>query len=143
MPARDPLLADAASDGRDALRHGWWSALVALAASGGTLVCCALPALLVAVGAGAALAGLVSAVPALVWISEFKVGVFALAGLLLLGAGVLQWRQRQAPCPLDPRLGRACMRLRRWSASVYGLALGVYAIGAGFAFVAPALMGVE
>ena len=37
---------------------GWWSAWLSLLASGGTLVCCALPALLVSLGLGAALAGL-------------------------------------------------------------------------------------
>jgi hypothetical protein len=41
-------------------------ACTALLASSGTLICCALPALLVAVGAVAALSSLVSAVPQLV-----------------------------------------------------------------------------
>ena len=50
----------------------------------GTLVCCALPALLVSIGAGAVMASLVSAVPQLVWISEHKIPLFVFAGLLLL-----------------------------------------------------------
>jgi hypothetical protein len=45
----------------DSAQAGWWTAWLSLAASGGTLVCCALPALLVSLGLGAALAGLVCA----------------------------------------------------------------------------------
>ena len=116
---------------------GWWSAWLSLLASGGTLVCCALPALFVSLGLGAALAGLVSAVPALVWISEYKVPVFAVAGLLLAASGLLQWHLRTAPCPIDPALRQACLRTRRWSRWVWAVAVGVFAVGTFFAFVAP------
>lgn len=44
----------------------------ALLASSAPLLCCVLPAFLVAVGAGAALAGLVTALPQLIWLSEHK-----------------------------------------------------------------------
>src|SRR6187200_1056050 len=49
------------------LRRNLGLATAALLASSGTLVCCVLPALMVALGAGAALAGLVTAVPQLIW----------------------------------------------------------------------------
>ena len=45
---------------------------LSLFASAGTLVCCALPALFVTLGAGAALAGLVGEFPQLVWLSTYK-----------------------------------------------------------------------
>ena len=60
-------------------RAGLWASLATLFASSGTLVCCALPALLVALGAGAALSSLVSAVPQLVWMSENKEALFVLS----------------------------------------------------------------
>ena len=104
-----------------------------------TLICCALPALLVAVGAGAALAGLVSNVPQLVWISEHKGLVFGVAGAMLLLAGGMQWRARNAPCPADPQLAETCRRTRRNSLRVYLLSLAIFAIGAWFAFAAPLL----
>ena len=56
-------------------------------ASSGTLVCCALPALFVTVGAGAALSSLVSAVPQLVWLSENKEPLFVCRTAQLLPAG--------------------------------------------------------
>jgi len=119
--------------------HGaTWAALFA---SAGTLVCCALPALLVTIGAGAVLASAVSAVPQLVWLSEHKLAVFATAAVLLSAAGVLQWRARAAPCPSDPALASACARARRMSRGVYFASLGLFAIGGWFAFVAPVLTG--
>ncbi len=121
------------------LRQSAWSAWAALAASSGTLLCCALPALLVALGAGAALAGLVSVFPQIVWLSEHKGLVFGVAALAMAIGGVMQWRARSAPCPVEPSLRDACVRTRRWSAGVYGLSLLFLALGAWFAFVQPLL----
>jgi hypothetical protein len=100
-----------------------------------TLLCCALPALLVSLGAGAVLASLVTAVPQLVWISEHKTPLFAFAGVMLLLSGIYSYRQRNAPCPTDPSQAKSCLRLRRISARVFYLSLLVYAIGFFFAFL--------
>jgi len=113
---------------------------LSLFTSAGTLVCCALPALFVSLGAGAALAGLTSDFPQLIWMSEYKGLVFGLAGAMLLIAGYLQWNARYLPCPADPRQAAACMRLRRVSLGIYIFAVTVFLIGAFFAFVAPYLL---
>lgn len=73
------------------LRGSLWSALLSIATSSSTLICCALPALLVAIGAGATLAGLVTAVPQLIWLSTHKALVFGSAGVMLAIAGGLQY----------------------------------------------------
>ena len=114
-----------------------WLAFASLFTSTGTLICCALPALLVTLGAGAALSTLVAYVPGLVWISEYKELVFGLAGLMLVASGWLQWRARFAPCPLDPTLRDACLRTRKISQRVYGASVAIYAVGGWFAFVQP------
>jgi hypothetical protein len=111
----------------------------ALFASSATLLCCVLPAVFVAVGAGAALAGLVSAVPQLIWLSEHKAAVFVTAALLLLVSGALLWRGRQLPCPADARLARACTRLRKVSGGMYGVAVAAFLVGVVFAFLLPAI----
>ena len=105
-----------------------------------TLICCALPALLVTLGAGAVLSTVVSNVPQLVWISNHKPEVFGLAGLMLLVAGYFQWRSRHAPCPADPAMAEVCRRARRHAKWTYWFSVGIYAIGAWFAFVAPLLV---
>jgi len=46
---------------------------------------------------------------------------------------------RNLPCPTDPGVARACRKLRRISALLYGLALASFALGVVFAFVLPAL----
>jgi|SRR5476651_2055850 hypothetical protein len=111
----------------------------ALFASGATLVCCVLPAVLVAIGAGAALAGLVTAFPQLIWLSEHKAIVFGIAALALGVSGAALWIGRLAPCPADPALARSCRRLRRWSGLAYALAVASFTVGVSFAFILPRL----
>ncbi len=119
---------------------GIWSSVASLFASSSTLICCALPALLVAVGAGAALSSLVSAVPQLVWLSDHKELLFTFAGLMLGASGMLQWRSRNAPCPLDATLRRNCLRTRRAAARMWAVSVLIYCAGGWFAFVQPWLM---
>jgi hypothetical protein len=104
--------------------------------SAGTLVCCALPALLVSVGACAVMASLVSAVPQLVWISEHKILLFAFAALMLLISSVSTYLNRRSPCPADPALAKSCLRMRRVSLGVLLISLAMYAAGFYFAFLA-------
>ena len=118
----------------DPLQRNVGVAFGSLLASTATLVCCVLPAVLVSLGAGAVLVGLVSAFPQLVWLSEHKIGVFSVAGVLLAASGVLVWRGRRLPCPVDPVAARSCLRLRRISAVLYGVSLVSFVAGALFAF---------
>jgi hypothetical protein len=115
------------------------ASILSLFSSGSTLICCALPALLVALGAGATLSSLITAVPQLVWFSENKATVFGFAALMLLASGVMQWRARQLPCPIDPVLAQACMRTRRIALWTYVLSVLAFLAGGFFAFVAPYL----
>jgi hypothetical protein len=123
----------------DGIAQSRFASLLSLFTSGGTLVCCALPALLVTIGAGAALSSLVSAVPQLVWLSEHKAGVFLSAAVMLAVAGYMQWRARTLPCPTDPALAAACTRTRKFSLRMYFVSLAIFLTGGFFAFVAPLL----
>ncbi len=109
---------------------------LSLFTSAGTLICCALPALLVTLGMGAALAGFVSAVPWITAVSEYKEWVFAIAGVMLTLSAILQWRGRNAPCPADPVKAKACMRLRRVSWVILIVSALIYLTGFFFAFLA-------
>ena len=118
-------------------QSGLWSSLASLFASSSTLVCCAIPALLVALGAGAALSSLVSIFPQVVWLSEHKEALFGFAGLMMIGSGALQWRNRSAPCPIDPALRDACLKTRKTASIVYVASVVLYLIGGWFAFIQP------
>ena len=115
-----------------------WSAL---AASLGTLICCALPSLLVLLGFGTSVAAVGSAAPWLVVLSRHKIWVFLAAGLLIGGS-------RAYSEYLSPRLmpeGAACpvafgpLTRRVWWTSVV-----VYVGGFFVAFVlGPILMWMD
>jgi hypothetical protein len=100
-----------------------------------TLLCCALPALLVSLGAGAVLASLITAVPQLIWISEHKIPLFVFAGLMLALSAISTYRNRRAPCPADPVQAISCLQLRRLSLRIFCLSSVVYVIGFFFAFL--------
>ena len=108
--------------------------------SASTLLCCALPALLVALGAGAALASLVGVFPQIVWVSENSTLVFVGAGMMLAVAGYLQYRARFLPCPVDAALAAACSRQRRVSNAIYFVSLAIYVVGVSFAVLGPYLL---
>jgi hypothetical protein len=118
------------------VRQGLFHSLTLLT-SFSTLICCALPALFVALGAGAVLAGIVSAVPQLVWLTEYKILLFGIAGSMLLLSGVLRYRSRYAPCPTDPAQAKACTQMRKISGIVYLVSVLIYVTGFIFAFIAP------
>ncbi|MDZ4676355.1 MAG: hypothetical protein SGI74_02505 [Oligoflexia bacterium] len=111
------------------------SSFLSLFTSISTLVCCALPALFVVLGAGAAFAGLIGIFPQLIWISEHKIYFFIFGAVMLSVAGYMQWRARKQACPIDPKLGEACATTRDWSVWIYFFSLVLYLIGAGFAFL--------
>jgi hypothetical protein len=113
---------------------------LSLFTSGSTLICCALPATLVAIGSVATLTSLISQFSQLIWISEHKPLVFGLAAAMLLLAGWLQWRARLLPCPADPALAALCTKTRRQSLWLYLFSLALFVVGALFAFVLPLLI---
>lgn len=115
-------------------------AFLSLFTSTGTLICCALPALLVSLGAGAVMAGLIEAVPQITWLGKNKEIVFGVAGTLLAVSGAWQWHARSLPCPADKAQAEACARARKVSWIVWGLSVALFATGFFFAFLAADLL---
>lgn len=76
------------------MRKFW--AFLSLFGSLGTLLCCAIPALLVTLGMGASLAWFISAFPQVTILSEYKEITFLVAGALVLGSWVARY---YAPAP--------------------------------------------
>jgi hypothetical protein len=124
----------------DPLRRNVFLSLSTLFTSATTLVCCVLPAVLVSLGAGAAVVGLVTAIPQLIWLSEHKGLVFGMAAAMLTVSGLALLRARHLPCPADPTLAATCQRLRRFSSGLFVTSVVLVAAGAFAAFLLP-LMG--
>jgi mercuric ion transport protein len=118
---------------------------LSLFTSFGTLLCCALPSLLVLLGLGATVASFLSAVPWLVALSRHKNLVFAVSGILI-GGNILyvyviapRLRSATAACPADQP--EACAAASRLSRIVLWISAAIYAVGAFSAFaLGPLLM---
>ncbi len=125
------------------MRGDWRDSIgptLALFGSASTLVCCALPALLISIGAGAVMAGLTAAIPGIMWLSAHKDILFVLSGVLMIFSTSLWWRQRHAPCPVDPVKAAACHRLRRINKWLLAVAWAAYECGLSFAYLWVALV---
>lgn len=112
---------------------------LALFASASTLLCCALPALLITIGAGAVMAGLTANIPGFIWLTAHKAELFIVSGILLIIASYMKWHMRNAPCPIDPALARTCTFWRKAGTIILGVAITFYLIGGFFAFFADEL----
>ena len=110
--------------------------------SSGTIICCALPALLVSIGAGAALSSLISIFPKLIILSTYKIPIFIGAFIMLIISGVIQYLVKNLPCPADKKLANECKKTRRVSLIMYFLSLGIFTIGFLFAFFLPFLLSI-
>ena len=102
--------------------------LLTLFTTTGTLVCCALPIVLVTLGLGATVAAMTSAFPLLIVLSQHKIWVFAFSGIMLVISGWLMFRPGRA-CPADRELGRACSIAHKWNKRIYWSSVTIWAIG--------------
>jgi mercuric ion transport protein len=102
----------------------------------GTLLCCALPSLLVLLGLGATVASFLSAMPWLVTLSHHKVVVFGLSGVMIAASFINMYA-------VAPRLLRecaaddpaACVTASRFSRALLWVSAAIYAVGFFTAFV--------
>ena len=108
---------------------------ISLFTSFGTLLCCALPSLLVALGAGAVVASAVSALPWLVFLSHHKGWVFIVAGILIALNFALVYRpQGKVACTVGG--GKACEEATRVNKIILWVSGGLYSVGAFVAYAA-------
>ena len=112
-----------------------FSPSLSLFTSFSTLICCALPALLISLGMGASLVSFVSAFPWIIFISKYKIQTFILAAALLIFSVYLFWQGRNAPCPSDPIQAKICSKLRFINIIMLFISLVTYLVGFFFAFI--------
>ncbi|HFB67058.1 MAG TPA: hypothetical protein ENJ60_16105 [Aeromonadales bacterium] len=108
---------------------------LALFTTTGTLVCCAIPIILVTLGMGATVASMVSTFPFLITLSQHKVWVFAISGVLLTLSLWLMYRPGRS-CPTDPDLAAICTKTQRWNRRIVWFSVILWGIGFFAAFLA-------
>ncbi len=110
-------------------------AWVVLFTSSTTLICCALPILLVSLGLGAVSASLFANLPFLVTLAQHKAWIFAASGGVLLLTAWLLFRPGRA-CPADPELAQQCDKAYRWNTKFFWVSAGVWVAGFATAYLA-------
>ncbi len=113
-------------------RHVTWFTLFTTT---GTLVCCALPIILVTLGLGATVAAMTSAFPFLIFLSLHKTWVFAFSAVMLAVSGWLMYRPGRS-CPTRPELAQKCNRLHQWNRRIYWTSVVIWSTGFFAAYLA-------
>lgn len=93
-----------------------------------TLLCCALPILLVSLGFGAVVASLNYNIPGLVFLAEHKLWTLSLSAFLLLFLAWVIWRPNQS-CPANPELAEHCQTAKRWNKRIFWLSVVIWSVG--------------
>lgn len=109
--------------------------LFTLFSTTGTLVCCALPIVLVTLGMGTTVVAMTSAFPFLITLSQHKIWVFVFSGVMLMLSGWFMYRPGRS-CPTDPELGRACSKVQVWNQRIFWTSVVIWGIGFFAAFLA-------
>ena len=112
-------------------KWGW----IILFTSVGTLLCCALPIMLVSLGMGAVVAAMATNLPFLITLSLYKTWMFAGSGLLLLLGGWLLYQPGRT-CPTDPELAILWTKAHMWNCRLYWISVGIWCVGFFFAYIA-------
>ena len=108
---------------------------VSLFGSLSTLICCALPAMLVSLGAGAVVASIVSTLPWLAWLTRYKEWLFVVAGLLIALNFALVYRPRgEIACAVGG--GKACEDATWLNKIGLWVSAGIYTVGLVMAYAA-------
>ncbi|MCH7760515.1 hypothetical protein IIA15_03810 [candidate division TA06 bacterium] len=117
------------------VKHNFVSVL-SLFTSASTLLCCALPTLLVTLGLGAMVAAGVSAVPFWSVLSREKGWVFLGSGILLGLNLFLVYRRRPKPeaCRIDGKSG--CDVAGRWNRRLLLISVSIWSLGLFVAYLA-------
>ena len=108
-----------------------------LFASSSTLICCALPAIFITLGAGASFASLITVFPFLITLSKYKVYITLGTFIMIVIAGYVNYITYYLPCPADPELGRTCMQTRKRSRYVFYISAFLFVFSTIFTYLVP------
>ena len=120
------------------LKDKQWS-WVLLFASSTTLICCALPILLVSLSLGAVSAAMFANFPFLATLAHYKIWLFAGSGAMMVIAGWSLYRPNRA-CPADPVKAQACAEAHRWNTRIFSISAGIWLIGFTTAYLSMPLL---
>jgi hypothetical protein len=99
-----------------------------------TILCCALPIILVTLGMGAVFASLTANFPFITWLAERSLYLFAIATALLLIGGYCIFIKPQT-CPIDKKLAEMCDKTKKFNKIVWWTSVIILAISFFFKYI--------
>lgn len=106
----------------------YWGWLI-LFTSTSTLLCCALPIVLVSLGFGAVVASVYGEyLPILGLLGLYKNWTFSISAIILMIAGWLLYRPARA-CPKDLKFAKACVSANQWNKYLYWISVLIWCVG--------------
>lgn len=99
-----------------------------------TILCCALPIILVTLGMGAVFASLTANFPFIIWLAERSLYLFIIAGSLLFIAGYFILIRPQS-CPADKKLAELCMKTQKINKVIWIFSLVILIISLFFKYI--------
>ncbi|MBT5855040.1 hypothetical protein HOH87_00200 [bacterium] len=106
--------------------------VAALFGSTGTLICCVLPAVVATIAGGVAVGALISVFPWIIPLSQHKVWLFLVAGVLIGLNGILLFSKKEKSCPVD---GDGCEVTGDYSKKMFWVSVIIYGIGFSFSYL--------
>ena len=108
--------------------------ILAVFGSTSTLICCVLPAVVATLAGGAAVGSMLTLFPWLIPLSQHKIWIFFIAGLLIIVNGTIVLRsQSKLVCSLTG--GKDCKVLGSFSRYAFWISVVIYSIGFGFSYL--------
>lgn len=102
-----------------------------------TLLCCALPILMVSLGMGSVVASIYGEyIPFLRWFGLHENITFGITALILIIAGWILYRPGRI-CPSDPELGALCSEAHKWNIWFYWGSVAIWYVGFTTAYLLP------
>jgi hypothetical protein len=99
-----------------------------------TILCCALPIILVTLGMGAVFASLTASFPFITWLAERSLYLFAIATALLLIGGYFIFIKPQT-CPADKKLAKICNKTKKFNKIIWWISVIILAISFFFKYI--------
>lgn len=99
-----------------------------------TILCCALPIILVTLGMGAVFASLTASFPFITWLAEKSIYLFAIATILLLIGGYFIFI-KPGSCPADKKLAEMCNKTKKFNKIIWWLSVIILTISFFFKYI--------
>ena len=105
-----------------------------LFASISTIICCALPIILVTLGMGAVFASLTASFPIITWLATKTIYLFIIAVIFLLIGGYFIFIKPQT-CPANKELAKICNKTKKFNKIIWWLSVIILTISFFFKYI--------